>query len=155
MRSLRWPRPVVSAVLVVGFLLQATGCSGWVAVSQPAPRALAAGRWRDVRLMLADDLTLELAHARIAGDSVIGVLRSVRIGRSIADTAQYAGVARRFGVAALGDSVIAVPLASALRAERYADPLGPIPFFVLGGLVVVAVVGITKLGNFCGGIFCL
>jgi hypothetical protein len=143
----RRARYLVSVILAGASLAQATGCSGWVSVAQPTPRSLADGRWQDLRVTVEGDLSLELAHARISGDSVIGVLRALWIGTKRTDTAKVSLVLRRFGAAAERDSVVAVSLRSAVRVERYSDPLGPLPIFLVGGLVVYAVIRLTGQGS--------
>jgi hypothetical protein len=61
------------ATLVLGLLLgSAGGCTAWHAQPGPVPRVAAASRGDRLRIVRNDDRVVEIADARLVGDSIVG-----------------------------------------------------------------------------------
>jgi hypothetical protein len=68
---MRYLKQVVAACLALLLMVQATGCTGWRAVTQPLPEALVQHPNRKVRVTLQDGRTIEADSAKAGADALI------------------------------------------------------------------------------------
>jgi hypothetical protein len=60
------------ACVALALVMSTTACAGeWMPATQPAPRVMANGPSRHVRLHLVGDSTVEMRHAVLVGDSAV------------------------------------------------------------------------------------
>jgi hypothetical protein len=140
MRPIPGLKRLAVAWLVAAALTQVTGCTNWQPVVGATPESLTGKKWADLRLTIDDRIDFELSRVRVSSDSVIGVLGKVRLAEHRADTARVGAVLRRFAVVPGPDSTVGVPIGMIRRLERYSDPFGGLPIWMLSALAITVLV---------------